>query len=79
MLTLPLWSWRRQHNEELHNLSASPNINTAIKSRMRCAEYVIRMAEIRNAYVILVRIPENKRPSGRSRRRWEDNIMMDLR
>jgi hypothetical protein len=37
------------------------------------------MGEKRNAYTVLVRQPEGKRPLGRSRRRWEDNIRIDLR
>jgi hypothetical protein len=47
--------WRRLHNEELHNLYASPNINGAIKSRMmRCAGHVVRVRGMRNAYKIVV-------------------------
>jgi hypothetical protein len=37
------------------------------------------MAEVRSAYSILVGRPEGRRPLGRSRRRWEDNIKLDLR
>jgi hypothetical protein len=51
-----------------------------IKSRrMRCAGHVTRMGEKRNAYRILVGKPEGKRPLGRPRHRWVDNIKMDLR
>jgi hypothetical protein len=51
-----------------------------IKSRrMRCIGHVARMGEKRNAYRILVRKPEGKRPLGRPRCRWVDNIKMDLR
>jgi hypothetical protein len=61
-------------------LYSSPNILKMIKSRrMRWAGYVARMGETRNAYRILVRKPEGKRPLGRSRRRWADNIKIDLR
>jgi hypothetical protein len=46
--------------------------------RMRWAGHVIRMDENRNAYRVLVENPEGKRPLGRPRRRWIDNIKMDL-
>jgi hypothetical protein len=51
-----------------------------IKSRrMRWAGHAARMGERRNAYRILVGNPEGRRPLGRPRRRWMDNIKMDLR
>jgi hypothetical protein len=68
-------SCRKLHNDELHNLYSSPNIVKVIKSRrMRWAGYVARMGEGRGVYRVLVGRPEGKRPLGRPRSRWEDNI-----
>jgi hypothetical protein len=73
-------SWRKLHNEELHNLHSSPSIIRMIKSRrMSWAGYVARMGEKKNAYRILVGKPEGKRPLRRLRSRWVDNIKMDPR
>jgi hypothetical protein len=72
--------WRKLRNEELHNLYSWPNIIIMIKPwRIRWAGNVARMGEKRNAYRILVGKPEGKRPLGKTRRRWVDNIKIDLR
>jgi hypothetical protein len=65
-------------NEDLNGLYSVPNIVRVIKSRMRWAGHLTRMEEGRGVYRELVGKPEGKRPLGRPRRRWEDNVRMDL-
>jgi hypothetical protein len=73
-------SWRKLYNDELHNLYISPNIVRVIKPRkMRWTGHVARMGERRGVYRVSVGRPEGKRPLVRPRRRWEDNIKLDLR
>jgi hypothetical protein len=70
---------RKLHNEELNDLYSLPNIVRVVKSRrMRWAGHVARMGEDRGVHRVLVGKPEGKRPLGRPRLRWENNIKMDL-
>jgi hypothetical protein len=71
--------WRKLHNEELNNLYSLPNTVRVVKSRrMRWAGHVARMVEERGVPRVLVGKPEEKRPLGRPRCRWEDNIKTDV-
>jgi hypothetical protein len=72
------WEWRKLHNKELNDLCSSSNIFRVIKSRMRWAGHAMHMGEVRGGYRVLVWKPEGKRPLGRPRHRWEENIKMDL-
>jgi hypothetical protein len=72
--------WRGLHNDELHNLYTSSNFIRVIKSRgMRWVGRVAPMKMMRNAYKMLVRKSEGKKPLGIPGHRWECNIIMDLR
>jgi hypothetical protein len=67
--------WRKLHNDELSDLYSSQNFVRMIKSRkMRWAGHMARMGEGRGVYSVLVGKPEGKRPLGRSRRIWEENV-----
>jgi len=72
--------WRKLHNEGLRDLYYLPNILRVVKSRrMRWTGHVARMGEGKGVHRVLVGKPDGKRLLGRPRRRWEDNIKMDLR
>ena len=71
--------WRKLRNEELTDLYSLPNIVRVVKSRrMRWAGHVARMGEEKGVHRVLLKKPEGKRPLWRPRRKWEDNIKMDL-
>ena len=72
--------WRKLHNVGLRDLYSLPNIVRVVKSRrMRWTGHVALMGEGRGVHMVLVGRSEGKSPLGRPRRRWEDNIKMDLR
>jgi hypothetical protein len=71
--------WRKLHNEELNDLYSLPNIVWVVKSRrMRWAGHVARMGEDRVVHRVLVGKLEGRGSLGKPRRKWEDNIKMDL-
>jgi len=71
--------WRKLYNEDLNDLYCSHNIVRVIKQRrMRWARHVARMGKRRGVYRVLVGKPEEKKPLGRTRRRWEANTKMGL-
>jgi hypothetical protein len=73
-------SWRKLHNDELHSLYSSSNIVRMMKSRrLRWPGHVASRGEGRCVYRVSAGRPEGKRPVGKPRHRWEDNIKMDLR
>ena len=72
--------WRKLNNAKILALYSLPNKIRNLKSRrLRWAGHVARMKKFRNSYRVLMGKPEGMRPLGRPRRRWEDNVKMDLR
>jgi hypothetical protein len=72
--------WKRVYNEKLHNFCASPSIIRMMNSwRMRWTGHLARIGGKKNVYKIVMGKPEGKRSIGRPKRRWEDNIKVDLR
>jgi len=71
--------WRKLHNEELSDLYSLPNIVWLVKSRrIRWVGHVAHMGEGSGMHRVRVGKPEGKRPLGRPRHRWEENIRMNL-
>jgi len=74
-----LGEWKKLHNGKLNDLYSSPNIFRVIESRrVVIGGHVACTGERRAAHRVLMRITEGKRPLGKPRRRWEDNIKMNL-
>jgi hypothetical protein len=71
--------WVRLHNEELHNLYASPNTRVIKSRKLRWEGHVTRMGDMRCEYKILVGKSERKRPLRRREFRWEGNIRTHLK
>jgi len=72
--------WRRLHNEELYGLYASPCIFLTIKARrMKWVWHLAHVGERRNAFRVLVGKPGRKRPFGRHRSSWKDNIKINIK
>ena len=72
--------WRRLHNEDLYALYVTLNMIRVMKSRrLRRTGHVARMGAKRSVYRVLVGKPEGRRPLGRLRHRWEDNIKVGFR
>jgi hypothetical protein len=71
--------WKKLHNDELYDLYSSLNIiQMIISRRMRWVRYVAHMGNKRVVCMVLVVKPKRKKPLGRPRRKWEDNIKMYL-
>jgi hypothetical protein len=70
--------WGKLHNYELNDLYCSPNIFRVIKSKRGMGRACSAYGEGRGVYRVLLGKYEGKIPLGRPRRRWEDNIKMDL-
>jgi len=68
----------RMHNEELYDLSSSPNIIPMVILRRRWAGHVARVWDMRGTYKVLTGKPEGKRSHGKNRRGWGDIITMDF-
>jgi hypothetical protein len=78
-VSIVIGGWRKLHNEELHNLYSSPSIIRIVKSRRTDGRTCSTNGAKRNSYRILVGKPEGKKPLGRPRRRWMDDIKMGFR
>jgi hypothetical protein len=70
--------WRKLHDDDLHDLYTSPGIRVIKSRRMRWARHVVNMGEMRNTYKMLIANSEGIRPLGIYRRRWEDNVQINL-
>jgi hypothetical protein len=71
--------WRNFHNEQLHNVCSSQGIIMKIKStRTKWMEPIEHMGDMRSAYRIVIRKPEEKRPVGRHRHKWKNDMNRDL-
>ena len=73
-------AWRRRHNQEIRDITKQPLISNYIRSqRLRWAGHVARMEEDRMPRRVMEGTLEGRRPVGRPRMRWRDNLMEDLR
>jgi hypothetical protein len=71
--------WRKLHNEKLNDLySSSYTVRVIKQRRLKWVGHVARIGQRRGVYSVLVGKPEGKRPLGRPRHRWEDNIKMNF-